>query len=99
MEESGYYLAMGGGIINRGFSDKDLDLIILPMGDRELDSVIAREVFKRGTGFELVETRHFQWCDSEFYHRTIKIGRQPFKKQVIELIWIRCYTRWHEYAH
>jgi hypothetical protein len=28
----GYHLAIGGGVINKGQSDKDLDLYFLPMG-------------------------------------------------------------------
>lgn len=29
----GYHLAIGGGVVNRGFSDKDLDLYFLAMED------------------------------------------------------------------
>ena len=28
----GYHVALGGGVLNKGFSDKDLDLYFLPMG-------------------------------------------------------------------
>ena len=28
----GYHIALGGGVLNKGFSDKDLDLYFLPMG-------------------------------------------------------------------
>jgi hypothetical protein len=31
----GYHLAIGGGVINNGYSDKDLDLYFLPLDDQD----------------------------------------------------------------
>ena len=31
----GYHLALGGGVLNRGFSTKDLDLYFLPMNNED----------------------------------------------------------------
>ncbi len=28
--ENGYYLALGGGVLNKGYSDKNLDLVAMP---------------------------------------------------------------------
>ena len=35
IRQFGYHLALGGGVINKGQSDKDLDLYFLPMGTSE----------------------------------------------------------------
>jgi hypothetical protein len=32
VERSGYHLTLGGSVLNKGFSEKDLDLYFLPMG-------------------------------------------------------------------
>lgn len=34
----GYHVALGGGVLNNGSSDKDLDLYFLPMGNDNLNN-------------------------------------------------------------
>lgn len=38
----GYHLCLGGGVLNKGFSDKDLDLYFLPMTGN-LEEVVKKE--------------------------------------------------------
>lgn len=35
--QHGYHLALAGGILNRGYSDKDLDVVALPRSEMEQD--------------------------------------------------------------
>lgn len=38
----GYHVTLGGSVLNRGKSDKDLDLFFLPMGDRPMPDALVK---------------------------------------------------------
>lgn len=44
----GYHIALGGGVLTHGYSDKDLDLYVLPLGRFECESsyVVAKALLQ-----------------------------------------------------
>lgn len=47
-----YHVALGGGVLNKGYSDKDLDLYFIPFSEQGPDPLALREVLKGELGVE-----------------------------------------------
>lgn len=69
--ERGYYVALGGGVLNNGYSDHDLDLLLMPMtlqSDPEALNVYIHELFGRSVITKVTSAWHY-----EFPHRKLEI--------------------------
>ena len=51
LRDIGYHVALGGGVLNKGVSKKDLDLYVLPMNNSSVYED-AREVLRRVLDFQ-----------------------------------------------
>lgn len=63
----GFHLCLGGGVLNKGFSEKDLDLYFLSLGK-------SKEKVK---GKELVEWLEKLWGESQEFSRLAKVSEVP----------------------
>lgn len=74
-----YHIAIGGGVINRGFSDKDLDLYFLSMSNSDLLTMPKglRAFLKKQFGAEFVLGGSAQTREDEPPDESSAYGPEP----------------------
>lgn len=74
----GYTLELGGGVLQNGFSDSDLDLVLVPRADTDEPKEIL-EVCRRFIGFEVLSWRE---------KKHLSIQRISDGRRLIDLIFV-----------
>lgn len=79
----GYHLALGGGVLNKGMSDNDLDIIVLPLDQRpaQLDKFLAVAARYLGYQVEIDGSKPNSAPDGENLYRF-----QDAQKRVVDLL-------------
>jgi hypothetical protein len=73
----GYHLALGGGVLNKGMSSNDLDIIVLPLDQRPCDRHKFLAVADKylGTRTTIDRTKPHSAPDDENLYRFERDGR------------------------
>ena len=68
----GYHVALGGGCLNNGMSNKDVDLYFLPLADAT-DHLALLAFLSRQWGYpELINTNELQYGPDKHYRAKLK---------------------------
>ena len=75
--EFGYHLALGGGVLNKGQSEKDLDLYFLPMGtpDKKVDPDGMLSLLEKLWGTSEKISAEYDYPGMKQYAHAIKFTR------------------------
>lgn len=90
LHDANWHVALAGGVLNRGFSEKDLDLVFVPMGPSADPCHIYLIV--RRVGFFRARTRedmHFHWESKGIKDRKhVEVWWDAdFKRRIDLIIW------------